>query len=569
MFPETSRIINTILTNLKVSKHISQRQYEYLKPPDDPRPRHFYTLPKIHKDPKSWCIPFLVPKGRPIVSGCSSESFGAEELVDFYLKPLAQIQPTYIRDSIHFKALLLDQRVTPDTTLATMDVQSLYTMIDISDGIRAIRHFFQKHEDPTRPDHAILSLLRICLSRNDFTFAGLWFLQVKGTAMGKIFAPNYACLFMSRWEEAALNTALASDLSPSLFLRYIDDIFITFNKPATELPALMNILNSQDPNIQLTQSSSLISVDFLDVTVFKQDNHLLTRLYSKPTDSHQLLHKGSFHPSHTFKGIVKSQILRFARLNDLQIDLSKSCTILRSALVDVGYSFSFFEKIKKQVLSSMYWPRDSPRILKGYSPCGSARCKCCTQSSPTLSFHGPKPASFSLITQSLSCASDHIIYGISCTLCDPTSIIYVGQTINSLRSRLNNHRSEINCDVDKPVARHFNEPGHTSNHLHICALEKTPPEALDNRENFWIKSLGTSTPAGLNVQDTVTPMISIPLVLDFHPSLGPWFRQLTDRAAELELPFRPLRASRRHRNVQSIIAPTKVKVSLAPIAAAD
>ena len=37
-------------------------------------------------------------------------------------------------------------------------------------------------------------------------------------------------------------------------------------------------------------------------------------MYFKPTDIHQLLDKTSFHPKHTFSGILKSQITRFYRI---------------------------------------------------------------------------------------------------------------------------------------------------------------------------------------------------------------------------------------------------------------
>ena len=58
------------------------------------------------------------------------------------------------------------------------------------------------------------------------------------------------------------------------------------------------------------------SVNFLDVTISKgvdpaHVGKLVTKVYFKPTDTHALLHKASFHPQHTFRGIVKSQLIRF------------------------------------------------------------------------------------------------------------------------------------------------------------------------------------------------------------------------------------------------------------------
>ena len=45
-----------------------------------------------------------------------------------------------------------------------------------------------------------------------------------------------------------------------------------------------------------------------DTTIYKDPkypNSLLTKVYFKPTDIHQLLDKTSFHPKHTFSGNTK------------------------------------------------------------------------------------------------------------------------------------------------------------------------------------------------------------------------------------------------------------------------
>ena len=46
-----------------------------------------------------------------------------------------------------------------------------------------------------------------------------------------------------------------------------------------------------------------------------------TKVYFKPTDTLELLHKKSHHPDHTFKGLIKSQIHRYVRIcNNKQDD---------------------------------------------------------------------------------------------------------------------------------------------------------------------------------------------------------------------------------------------------------
>ncbi len=565
IFPQTASLISDILHRLFINKFISKKQLEFLLPPPEPRPRHFYTLPKIHKNPASWHLPFNIPKGRPIVSGCSSESIGAEKLVDYFLKPLAKIQPSFLRDSMHFKSIISKFNLDNNSLLATMDVQSLYTMIDTTDGLRAIKHFFDAHPDPSRPVNEILKLLEICLTKNDFAFNGNWYIQIKGTAMGKIFAPNYACLFMSRWEEVALNVALQSNFKPNIFLRYIDDIFCIFpSSPNLPFDNFINILNSIDENIQLTAENSLSEINFLDTTVFIDGYCLSTKIYSKPTDTHTLLHKNSFHPPHTFKGILTSQILRYARLSDHKSDFLNSYKILEKSLLNLGYTRNFLRKCKNSALQSLQWPNiTNMHILpKGSFACNSNHCRLCNLMIPLNYFKGPSEASGFIICHHLNCASKNLIYGIICNFCDPDTIIYVGKTSTTLRERINNHKSDIRRNTNKPVALHFNSPNHSLNNLAIIGIDHSDnPDKLSEKEISWIKKLKTYSSPGLNSQSDILKFNSIPLISSFHPGLSSFFRDLNSLKEECNISCKFIKAHRRHRTLANILAPTKFSSS--------
>lgn len=85
--------------------------------------------------------------------------------------------------------------------------------------------------------------------------------------------------------------------------------FITF----TEL------LNAHQASIKIKFTVHKSEVNFLDVVCYKGPNFPSSRkldfkVYFKETDTHSLLHKHSFHPRHTFRGIVKSQLLRVKRI---------------------------------------------------------------------------------------------------------------------------------------------------------------------------------------------------------------------------------------------------------------
>lgn len=79
----------------------------------------------------------------------------------------------------------------------------------------------------------------------------------------------------------------------------------------------------------------------------EQQKRIRTRVYFKPTDTHALLHKASYHPKHTFRGIVKSQIIRFHTTSSREEDLQNSITVLFQSLRHRGYS-GRFESYKEE-----------------------------------------------------------------------------------------------------------------------------------------------------------------------------------------------------------------------------
>ena len=60
---------------------------------------------------------------------------------------------------------------------------------------------------------------------------------------------------------------------------------------------------------------------------------------------------------------------------------------------------------------------------------------------------------------------------------------YVGQTCNTLRLRLNGHRSDIKHNKDTPAARNFNQMHHTLDNLHITPIEYLTDKSKDSRQN--------------------------------------------------------------------------------------
>ena len=161
---------------------------------------HFYTLPKIHKDPSN-------PPGRPIVSSIRAPTERISAFVDLNLKPLVQNLPSYIKDTKDFLRRLQSLPPLPDHALLfTMDVVGLYSNIPHEDGLEALRTMLNQRPTQQPPTDDIIELARLVLTLNAFQFEDTFFLQTHGTAMGTRMAPSYAILAPYPLSERTINT---------------------------------------------------------------------------------------------------------------------------------------------------------------------------------------------------------------------------------------------------------------------------------------------------------------------------------------------------------------------------
>ena len=106
------------------------------------------------------------------------------------------------------------------------------------------------------------------------------------------------------------------------------------------------------------------------------------------------------------------------------------------------------------------------------------------------------------IRHNFCCKSTNLIYVITCTKCKKQ---YVGLTTKQLNTRINHHRTSIFTKKPIYIAKHFNLPDHTVNNLSVQAIDCTKASTsnsineLKRLESYWIKTLRTLHPIGLNI----------------------------------------------------------------------
>ncbi len=108
--------------------------------------------------------------------------------------------------------------------------------------------------------------------------------------------------------------------------------------------------------------------------------------------------------------------------------------------------------------------------------------------------------------------SKHVVYLIWC----PCGLGYVGKTSRQLKQRISEHKSSIRRkDVNYPVVAHFLALNHDVSTLQFCGIERVnvPPRGgdievlLQQRELFWIFTLQTLSPNGMNDEALFNAML--------------------------------------------------------------
>ena len=340
-------VIGNTLDHLAESGEISKKEAAMMTPIDSRTPE-FYALPKIHKP--------TIP-GRPVISSCGSPTEKISAYVDQHIKPVAQSLKSYIQDTGHFLDIIRKiGRVGKDHILVSLDVTSLYTNIDNTEGISATR----KHLTSTGSTkvNAICTLLNLVLMLNNFIFNNKHYLQIKGTAMGTRAAPNYANLFMGEFEEKYVYGSKWKRYL-TYYGRFIDDIFIIWNGSEEELKHFISHMNAVHNSIKFTSKQSNSEIEFLDVLVRKDSKgYLSTDIYQKPTDTHSYLNYKSAHPPHCKKSIPFSQFIRLQRICSDKEHLRTRLNEFIRHFSHCGYRKGELRKTAELVFDNSYTKKD-------------------------------------------------------------------------------------------------------------------------------------------------------------------------------------------------------------------
>ena len=223
---KNQKLVKDTIQNLIVNQELPDTATNLII--NTPRTSCIYFLPKIHKPNNP---------GRPIVSACSCPTELISSYLDRIMTPIVKSLPSYIKDSTHALQIFRDFNFSgQDKLIFTMDITSLYTVIPNSEGLQALKHFFDQRTVKEPSSETLLRLAELVLTLNCFSFAGNYYKQINGVAMGTRMGPSYANLFVGYVEHQFFNQY--NGPKPELYGRYIDDCIGAISSSRGDVPVL-------------------------------------------------------------------------------------------------------------------------------------------------------------------------------------------------------------------------------------------------------------------------------------------------------------------------------------------
>ena len=496
----------------------------------NPRTAKFYILPKIHK---------ANTPGRPIVSACNCPTERISSFLDDIMQPIVHSLPSYIKDTTDALQTFQNYRFSSSSNklVFSMDVKSLYTSIPHSEGLKALRHFFDKRTHKYPPTETLLCLAELVLTNNSFSFDNKYFRQLNGVAMGTKMGPSYACLFMGYLEETIFKSYRGP--TPDLYKRFIDDIIGASSLPQEHLEQFIQYMQSFHPAIEYTYSITHKQLPFLDTEMTPTDDDTIsTSVYYKETDSHNILRYDSSHPTSCKNSIPYAQFIRLRRICSDNTDFHEKAEEQTQFFLNQGYPEDIietaFSKVKNQPRHSVLQYQDSstdvnkriPLVLT-YHPTNIQVKNVIFENYPIIStnhetrdiFDQPpllswkkdnnlqhllvssatshpsgsnkpcnrprcKTCKYITDTKAVSCHKSKFNVTdtftctstnlIYCIQCLKCNKLYIGETMRRLADRSAEHLKSItDHNIHLPVAVHFNQADHSIDDYSIFGLKLT------------------------------------------------------------------------------------------------
>jgi len=356
-----------------------------------------------------------------------------------------------VENSFQLIEKLRNIHIEDNYTLISLDVISLFTNIPLELALDSVsRRWRYVSTNCSIPYNEFLNGLKLILESTYFRFDNEIFKQEFGAPMGSPLSPIIADLVMRDLEEKALATL---GCSVPFYSRYVDDIAMAV--PLDKVNDVLMTFNNFHTRLQFTLEIGGDMLNFLDVTIIKNNNSIIYNWYHKPTFSGRYLNFLSQHPLSQKRGTVMGLVDRAFFLSRPEFHLDNLKFIIR-LLMENDYPLKFIFDTMNTRLRYLIRYRQKNTIknpketnckwfVVPYIRSISEKFKHIIKDLDTrISYYSLNKLG-SIIKRHKDILPNtskmNVVYKLNCVDCNAS---YVGQTCRLLKTRIAEHRNHIN-----------------------------------------------------------------------------------------------------------------------------
>jgi len=143
----------------------------------------------------------------------------------------------------------------------------------------------------------ILTITRLIITQNYFSFQDKTYLQDNGLAMGAPTTYILSEIYLQFLENTKIFDILKEAKIDGYF-RYVDDILIIYNENKTDVDHVLSSFNEITPSLNFTlEREQENKLNFLDLSIMKSTDKISFNIYRKQTTSDIIIPNDSCHPT--------------------------------------------------------------------------------------------------------------------------------------------------------------------------------------------------------------------------------------------------------------------------------
>lgn len=291
--------------------------------------------------------------------------------------------------------------------------------------------------------------------------------------MGLNSSPSFADVVMTNLLKRFIK---AIDFALPYLQKFVDDIGTAV--PVNKIDSCICILNSLENKIQFTyEVEQNGTLPFLDMLLVHSGNKILIDLYKKPISSNRVLNYKSHHPFHQKISIVKMMKMKIDKLCSEEFK-EKNFNLMSKTLLENNYPRSVVNNIinnheLSESDSNLNAKQDQKFFKVPFHRALAPKINWLFKNS------NQKPAFYNTKTnksffgrvkdKTPTLRQSELVYELSCQ-CDKK---YIGQTKQSLKSRLQQHKADIkNSSLNTGLSSHATNTKHVIDFENVKILEK-------------------------------------------------------------------------------------------------